>query len=293
MMQSLKGELLLVLVTLSAALGWLLSQQALLSFSPFWFLAIRFLLAGAILAVFAKGTLAQLSLDHWRVCIRLGALMGCAMLIWVMGLFHSQHLGESAFIASLAVIFVPLVGRIIFGTKISSSLFAPLLLAIFGMAVLMLSNGFHVERSQLYILTAALFFAAHFVITSHVVQRIAPLAITTIQMTMVGLVALIAALWREPLELDVGFVAWQWLFWSVLIASLLRFALQTYAMRMTSANNAGMILVLEPVWTVMIAGAYLNESLAFNQWVGCALIFGSIILYQYLRFREVNATLHP
>jgi drug/metabolite transporter (DMT)-like permease len=71
---------------------------------------------------------------------------------------------------------------------------------------------------------------------------------------------------------------------SIVIASLLRFALQNYAFKHTSANNAGMIMILEPMWTALLGAAYLEETLEPNQWVGCTLIFAAILVYQMIRF---------
>ncbi len=279
----------MVSVALFAAFGWLFSQQALQSFSPFWFLALRFLSAGLIVSIIGIKVLARLSIKQWWLSLKLGCLMAVALLLWVTGLSHSKHLGESAFIASLAVIYVPIMGRFIYGTKITRSLLLPLALAIVGLIVLMLKNGFTLEASQLYLLVAAVIFASHFVITANAVRSVPAVAITATQMTCVGLVALVMALITEPmLDLSVGAVAWQWMVWSIFVASLMRFAIQTYAMKLTSANNAGMVLVLEPVFTVLIASWYLDESLSLNQWVGCGLIFSAIVVYQYLRHRETR-----
>ncbi|MGH1374460.1 MAG: DMT family transporter [Cellvibrionaceae bacterium] len=286
---NIKGDMLMVSVALFAAFGWLFSQQALLSFSPFWFLALRFLSAGIIVSIIGYKALSTLSLKQWWIALRLGFLMAVALLLWVTGLSHSKHLGESAFIASLAVIYVPIMGRFIYGTKITRSLLVPLVLAIVGLIVLMLKNGFSLETSQIYLLVAAVIFASHFVVTANVVRSMPAIVITATQMTCVGLVALVMALVTEPmLNLSVGIVAWQWMVWSIFVASLMRFAIQTYAMKLTSANNAGMVLVLEPVFTVLIASWYLNESLALNQWIGCGLIFSAIVVYQYLRHRETR-----
>lgn len=279
----------MVSVALFAAFGWLFSQQALQYFTPFWFLALRFLSAGIVISVIAWRTLASLSRAQWSVCIKLGLVMGIALLLWITGLSYSSHLGESAFITSLAVIYVPIIGRFIYGTKITRSLLLPLLLAIAGLATLMLKNGFSVEKSQFYLLIAALIFASHFVVTANVVRSMPAVAITATQMLSVGMVALVMALFNEPLlRIDVGMLAWQWMVWSIFVASLFRFAIQTYAMKLTSANNAGMILVLEPVFTVLIASWYLDETLSPNQWIGCGLIFGAIVVYQYLRLMETR-----
>lgn len=283
-MAQLKGDFLLVLVTLAAAAGWLFSQQVLQEITPQLFMAVRFLTAGILLSLFLNKQLRGFSRQQWCMAIFLGFILALPMVAWVKGLAVSKHLGESAFICSLAVVFVPFAGRIIYATKLLAIQLIPLLFSIAGLAALAFEGGFNVEASQLYLLLAAVIFSAQFVMTAQHTSTIPPMALAAIQMLVVGIVTAVMALLTEPLVYTWSASTWNWLIASITVASLLRFALQNYALKFTSANNAGMVMVLEPVWTAILGGWYLGQTLAPNQWLGCGLIFMAIMIYQCLRY---------
>ena len=49
-----KSDLLLIVVTLFAAISWMFSKEAILLMPPLMFMAARFLIAGTVLAFFAR-----------------------------------------------------------------------------------------------------------------------------------------------------------------------------------------------------------------------------------------------
>jgi len=51
----------------------------------------------------------------------------------------------------------------------------------------------------------------------------------------------------------------QWLLLSAIIGTSARFLLQTYAQGLTIPSHAAVIMILEPIWTALIAAAWFNE----------------------------------
>ena len=292
MTNRVRGDLVLVLVTIIAAFGWLLSKKVLdFAVPPFLFIGVRFLLAGLVLGAIVQRTVRSLSKKQWKIAATTGTLFGLAMLLWIQGLYYSSHLGEAAFISSLSVIMIPLIGRLIFGDRIPPFLLIPLLMALGGMALLTLGDKIQLELSQLFLLSAALLFALQLVLTARFVSSIPAMGLAAIQMTCVGIVGLVAGVIAaymngETLSLDWGMEAWLWLLASCFFTSLLRFALQMYALKFSSATNAGMILVLEPVWTTLLATVFFGELMAINQWAGCGLIFAAIVVFQLISLHK-------
>ena len=154
-----QADALLLLVTVLAASGWIFSKEALAGMPPLLFIGTRFLLAGVILLGFAWPTLRHLPARRIRRGLLVGVLFSAAIAFWVLGLHHSQHLGESAFINSLGILLVPVVARLLFGDRPPRSTWAALPVALLGFALLSLNAGFNVEASQLLMVCAALCFA--------------------------------------------------------------------------------------------------------------------------------------
>ncbi|MDF5372104.1 EamA family transporter, partial [Vibrio parahaemolyticus] len=46
------------------------------------------------------------------------------------------------------------------------------------------------------------------------------------------------------------------------------------------AGNAALIMILEPVWTVILSVLWYGEVLTANKLVGCVLILFSLIIYR-------------
>ena len=78
---------------------------------------------------------------------------------------------------------------------------------------------------------------------------------------------------------------------STLIATTLRFFIQLYGQSLTTPSHASMILMLEPMWTAMLAAGWFGERMSAQQFVGCALIFSALVLSRWRVVRDVLKTL--
>ncbi|WP_016914944.1 DMT family transporter [Vreelandella stevensii] len=282
-----QADALLLLVTTLAAGGWIFSKEALAGMPPLLFIGTRFLLAGVILLGFAWPTLRHLPARRIRRGLLVGVLFSAAIAFWVLGLHHSQHLGESAFINSLGILLVPVVARLLFGDRPATSTWVALPVALTGFALLSLNAGFRVEASQLLMLCAALCFALLINVNTRVVRNVPALSLTTLQLLSVGIV-LTAVSWvveEQTLSLDAPILGW--FLASVLLASSLRFFLQIKAQGMTTPSHAAVILMLEAVWTALLAAWWFNETMSALQLTGCALIFTALLINRWYWVRKV------
>ncbi|MEZ5505956.1 MAG: DMT family transporter [Gammaproteobacteria bacterium] len=284
---SFKNDFLLVGVTLLAAAGWMFSKNALQGMPPLYFLGIRFTLAGLILAALAVPQLRQLSALQWRQAARLGCLFAVALMIWIIGLHHTVHVGEGAFITSMGVVIVPVFARFIFKDTLPLSTWVAIPVALAGLGLLSLNRGVRLEAGQILFLVSATLFALHFNLITRVVASIPALALTSIQLTVVGIVSWSVALLVEDYPATVGIDIWGWLLAAVLLASSGRFLLQTYAQSRTSASHAAIIMVLEPVWASLMAGLWLDESMTMLQLAGCSLIFMALLVNRWRVIRNL------
>jgi len=274
---SLKADLVLLVVTLLAAAGWIFSKEALSGLPPFLFMGLRFLFGSFILMIPARRQIARLSTHQWKAAGLVGVLMGLAMSIWVLGLFSTTSLGEGAFITSLSVVLVPVVNWAVFRERPSLFTFIALPIAMVGMALLSLRHGFTPEASQIFFLIAALLMSIIFILNSRAAYHVPILALSAIQLFAVGLVTLSLSLIFEDWPTSVSNQVWGWLFLSVTLATAGRFFLQTYAQGLTSPSRAAVIMILEPVWTTIGSVFWFNQWMTSTQIIGCGLILLALI----------------
>jgi len=274
------AEGLMVLVTFVAAGGWLFTKHALDYFTPYTFIGVRFMLAGVVLALFCVRDMARMPWRQHLLSIGSGCLQGSAMLVWIHAMSTAELIGEGAFIVSLSVVFMPLMGRIIFGDHISARLLGALPVAIGGLALLSLDHGLALRPSQWGFLISSIGFSLHLLVSAHFARSIPSMPLATWQLLIGGCFGVTAALLVEPFNLAVHETGWVWLLLSALLASSLRFAMQTRAIRYLTATQIGMILLLEPVWVVFLGAWQLGERMPLNKIAGCVMIFGSLLIYR-------------
>jgi drug/metabolite transporter (DMT)-like permease len=275
-----RAEFVLVLVTLLAAAGWLFSKNALQELPAFSFLAMRFTLAAMVLAMFCLPQLRSLNVFQILRSVVTGVIFGLALLVWIIGVQNTASIGESAFIVSLTVVVVPVFGRFMFGQSMPLILLVAFIPALAGLVFLTVDNGFVIEAGQRYFLIAIIGFALHLNLSNYFVKQVPSLANTTIQLAMVGLIAAVAASTREVWPTSISNVTWGWLIASALIATSFRFALQNYALKFVLPSYASMIMLLEPVWTIVLGVIFLSEELSTNKLIGCALIFTALMVFR-------------
>jgi len=213
------------------------------------------------------------------------------MALWISGLHHARHIGEGAFISSLGVVLVPLIGRLFFGERPPRIVWLSMPLALAGFACLSLEHGFRFEPGQWFFLAAAAVFAVLINLNGRVVRDVPALALSTVQVATVGalMLPLSAALESWPGAVPMPVLGW--LLASALLATTLRFFVQLHGQSLTTPSHAAVVLMLEPMWTAMAAAWWFGERMSAPQFFGCALIFSALMLSRWRVARDVLRSL--
>ncbi|MFB2855910.1 DMT family transporter [Aeromonas allosaccharophila] len=281
--------LLMVLVTLLAAAGWLFSKEAIRELPPAAFIGSRFLLAALLLLPLAwlrepPPTRAQLL--RAAGC---GTLLGASLLLWVTAISQSDALGSGAFIMSIATLMAPLAAWAAFRAKPGRHYWLTLPIAIAGLLLLSSSThwgGDHPEQtgvslSLFWFLAAATTLGIQLAVHRHFAQSIAPAWLTCIQLAMTGLLGTLLSLLTEQWpEAGVSHGIWGWFAASVLIATTLRYWLLTHALSKMTTAHAALMMLLEPVWTLLLSTLFYSEPLGGAKLAGAGLVLGALVLYQ-------------
>lgn len=301
-----QSDLLLIVVTLIAAMGWVFSKEAIALMPPLLFMALRFLLAAVFLACLGYQPLRQLTLEHIARSARVGLVFAVAMLFWVLGLAYSETMGEGAFLTSLGVLLVPVVARVFFAEPMPRSTWLALPVAFLGLLLLSLARGFSLSWGQGFYLIAALGLAVFFTLNTRAAtlsrgktsagqaaktfSAVDPLALTIISLTAVGVLTFLASVLIEPWNSST--LQWSpalgaWLLASALIATAARFWLQTYAQSLTTQTSGAVLLILEPLWVTLFAALWFAETLLPLQWLGCLMIFLALLVNRWQVLRSI------
>ncbi|MDX7876160.1 DMT family transporter [Aeromonas veronii] len=273
--------LLMVLVTLLAAAGWLFSKEAIRELPPAAFIGSRFLLAALLLLPLAWLREPPPSRPQMVRAAGCGTLLGASLLLWVTAISQSDALGSGAFIMSVATLMAPLAAWGAFRAKPGRHYWLTLPIAIAGLLLLSSSTHWGMSLSLFWFLAAATTLGIQLAVHRHFAQSIAPTWLTCIQLAMTGLLGTLLSLLTEQWpEAGVSHGIWGWFAASVLIATTLRYWLLTHALSKMTTAHAALMMLLEPVWTLLLSTLFYSEPLGGAKLAGAGLVLGALVLYQ-------------
>ncbi|HEY2999131.1 MAG TPA: DMT family transporter [Acidimicrobiales bacterium] len=251
-------------------------QDAVEDADPVPFLAVRFLIAGLVLAVLGRRRPATpRELRH-------GVVAGTALLIgYVLQTIGLQYTtpSTSAFITYLLVVFVPLIGLVALRRRPHPLTLAGLVPAVAGLVLLTGGPDVGLGRGEVLTLGCAVAFAAHIVILGEIAERHDAIRLTCVQVTTVGLACLVVSPVTGGLAMParaLGAAAFTGVF-----ATALAFAAMVWAQRVVSPSRAALILLLEPVFAALLAWAA-GDPLTAATVAGGLLILVAVVVAEVL-----------
>ncbi|HEY2324771.1 MAG TPA: DMT family transporter [Thermoanaerobaculia bacterium] len=253
-----------------------LIKDVLRSIGPEPFIAIRFLIAGALLCAIA---LYRRSFAF--AAIAPSALLGTLVFLgyWAQTrglLFISPS--RSAFLTGLYVVMVPFADRLVRGTRPPLTAWIASVLAVLGTSWLI--GGFEARPSVGDVLTliCAVCFALHVVYTADFTARHSAIGLAAIQVLIVGIeatpVSFVAP--RITLTHEVVVVV----LFTAIVTTALAFVALMWGQARVTATEAAVILSFEPVAASVTSVVFYGEPLTHGVVVGGLLIVSAMVVSQ-------------
>jgi drug/metabolite transporter (DMT)-like permease len=278
-LKALGGEVYLLGATLLAAVGWIASKLVVLEMPGPLFIGVRFFIASLILLPFCFRLIHQLSWSQLFGIAGVGLILSGSLQVWVYAVSITDSLSEGAFITSLAMIIAPFVSWLIFRVKPNRAFWLSFPISIIGMLLLTLTNGWVFEESQVYFLLASIMLSLHFVMNKRVTNNVKPIASICIQLFMVGISGMIfaGATGQPDFEITSSLILWFTV--SAVVATAIRYLLQTVGQHSVNMEVGALIMILEPVWTLILSVTMLGETVELQKLIGGAVIIGALFCY--------------
>jgi drug/metabolite transporter (DMT)-like permease len=259
---------------------YLVIRFALLGFAPYFMMASRFLVAGALLLAWQVARGASLpAAREWRNAVIVGALMLGGGMGGVA--FAEQTIASGLVVAFIAVMpLILVVINLLFGVRPARSELLAVLVGFGGVLMLTRGAGFHGSPAGLIAITVGTF---GWSIGSVLAQRgfaLAPGA-TGFATEMLGgglVLLLISALraesWQWPTQTEV-WLAWVYL---VVFGSLIAFSAYMLLLARTSSSLASSYSLVNPV-VALLLGVYVGrETVSAWEWFSAGVILIAVVL---------------
>lgn len=283
---ALRADLLMLLTAMIWGSAFVAQRLGMDSVGPLLYSGLRFALATLILLPLLpvlqyrarKAPAPALN----RQLLRGGVLMGLVLALGInlqqVGLLFTS-VTNSGFITGLYVIIVPLLGLLI-GHKTGLGIWLGACLAVLGMFLLSVGEGFQVAAGDWLQLAGAFVWGVHVLLVGFFAGRHDPLRLAVVQFATCALISLLLALALEEIRLDAIIAAGPAILYGGLFGVAIGFTLQVVAQKHAIASHAAIILSLEAVFAAIAGALLLGEALELRGYVGCALMFGGMLLAQ-------------
>jgi drug/metabolite transporter (DMT)-like permease len=266
----------LILVTAIWGITFVQIKDALELYPLFAFLAVRFAIAVAVLAVPAARRVRSLGRDGAVAGLLLGSLLAAGYALQTAGLERTT-VSSTGFITGMYVVLTPLIALLLYRARIGVAAWGGVVLATAGLAML---SGIHAGSAtgDLLVLAAAAVYSLQIVLMERYAPRFDALAFTFVEMASAFLGLLVVALALGDLGVPRGWTVWGALLVTGVFASALGYLVQTWAQRRTSATRTALAFTMEPVWTAFFGYTLAGDRLGALGWGGCAAIMAGIVL---------------
>lgn len=208
-----------------------------------------------------------------------GILLSLAMNFQQVGIQYTT-VGRAGFITACYIIIVPLVGMTFFGKKCPSTIWLAVVLALIGLYLLCITEGFSIGQGDFLVFICSLLFSLHILVIDHFSPLVDGVKMSCIQFLVAGLLSAIPAVFTEKIILSNILTAWGPVLYAGVMSCGVAYTLQIVGQKNMNPTVASLILSLESCIAVLAGWVILRESLTARELFGCVLMFAAIVLAQ-------------
>lgn len=292
MSEKRRAELLLIMVTVIWGLTFSLVKETLEELQPLVFMSYRFWLAFLVMAPFCVKRIRKFDRGMFKAGAVLGVLLFASYAFQTFGLKYTTA-GNAGFITGLFIVFVPLLSFIVLKHRPDLVTLVSVIVALVGLAVLSLQPGLEVNPGDFMVLACAFLYSVHIILLDRYVKKYDLVVLTFLQMGFLAVANTASGAAFETFVVPTGTVVWVTIIVCGVFASAVAFYVQGYAQRILTPVRTSIILIMEPVFSVIFGIILLGESLTWRGWLGCGLIFSGMLLSEVPWLKKTGGLKKP
>jgi drug/metabolite transporter (DMT)-like permease len=272
------ASLALLGVTVAWGATFVVVQNAVAVMPVADFLFWRFAIAALLLALVNPRALRRLSKQDVRRGLGLSLILAAAYLLQTVGLQYTAA-SVSGFITGMFLVFVPLISAALFRRRVPASAWFAVALATFGLAALGL-RGFALGYGELLTLFCAFGFALHLVLLGEWSRSATAYGLTVLQLAGAAVVCGAAGLQDGRVEPPPSTELWWIVAFMAVVATMLAYLIQTWAIPVVGSVRGAVILTGEPVFAGIFGVLLAGDEVTVRTVVGGACIIGAMLLVE-------------
>lgn len=288
MKNQIKGTVFLLLAAILWGASFVFQNEGAAIIDPIAFNGLRSLLGSvALLPVIGvinflnkkKGDYTKPTKEQTKTLLKGGLYCGLALCaagtLQTLGI--KQGAGESGFITTIYIVFVPILG-VFLRQKIPHKVWLAVMMCFVGLYLL--CGSFALNVNQIYLLLCAFFFAIHILVIDYFSPKVDGVKLSCLQFLVVGIIDSVLMLFTDvPTIAEIGKCIPELAYMGFVSCSI-AYTFQIIGQRYISATIGALLMSLESVFSVLSEWALQGNLLAPSQIFGCVIIFAAVILVQ-------------
>lgn len=218
------------------------------------------------------------SRDLWIGGIACGLALFAASNFQQFGIQYTT-VGKAGFITACYIVIVPIIGLFL-GKKCSPFIWAAVVMALIGLYLLCITDGFSIGRGDILVLICAVLFSLHILVIDHFSPKADGVKLSCIQFLVCGILSTVLALILEHPQISSILTAWLPILYAGVMSCGVAYTLQIVGQKNVNPTVASLILSLESCISVLAGWILLGQKLSAKELIGCVIMFAAIILAQ-------------
>lgn len=276
-MKKYMGIFGLLAVTVIWGGGFVASDIALETLTPFQIMTIRFLIAAVIMTLLGAKQIRTISKEEVRCGVRLGAALFGGFALQIIGLQYTTP-SKNAFLTATNVVFVPFIALVIYRKKIEARSLIGAVMAIVGAGVLSLQRDFSIGIGDGLTLLCAVCFALQIFLTGEYVGRIRPTVLNFLQMTTACVLSVIGLVCTGGFVFHASLRSILAVLYLGVVSTTVTYLLQTVSQKYVDETKSAIILSMEAVFGTIFSVLLLHENVTVRMLMGSVLIFAAVLV---------------
>lgn len=301
MKKQIRGSIMLLIAALIWGSAFVAQSEGMAYVEPFTFASIRFFIGaivllpvisfmkkketgnGNLLSDYSKEKGIGDFISSHKLLITgsvfCGLMLTAATNFQQQGIKYVSSVGKAGFITTLYIVLVPIFS-IFIGKKVRGIIWIALGFAVLGLYYLCVTEKLTFEPLDILLIMCAVFFALQIMVIDHYVDRVNPVALSSLQFFVVGVISAVCMFIFEKPTISGIIAATGPILYAGVLSSGVAFTLQVLAQKDLDPTLASMIMCLESVVSVLSGFLFLGQKLSIREGVGCILMFIGVILAQ-------------
>ena len=271
------GVLGLLTVTIIWGGGFVASDLALETLTPFQIMFIRFMIAAVIMTVLGRDSIRTITREEIKCGIMLGAALFGGFALQIIGLQYTTP-SKNAFLTATNVVIVPFIALVIYRKKIPVKCLIGAGMAIVGAAVLSLQSDFSIGAGDILTLACAVCFALQIFLTGEFVGKIRPTVLNFLQMTTAFLLSGIGLIVTGSFHFAPSTGSLLAVLYLGVVSTTITYLLQTVSQKYVDETKSAIILSMEAVFGTVFSVILLHEDVTVRMVIGSMLILAAVLV---------------